>query len=83
MFHISQWGGLELCFGELSPPNPPWRLNWLQTDVYFEKCITKPCQVVHRPFGCSAVITTCYIRLQLRWITLFSTAIAKLCNCFA
>jgi len=35
---------------------------WLPTEVYFENCITKPCQVGHTPFGCPAVITTSYVR---------------------
>jgi len=28
----------------------PWRQDWLATDIYFKTCITKPCQVGHRPF---------------------------------
>jgi len=44
----------------------------------FRNCITKPCQLAHRPFGCSAVITMSYIRRLLRWTFLFSAAIAKL-----
>jgi len=52
--------------------------TWLPTDVYFENCISKPCQVGHLPFQCSAVITTSYVRQQFRWSTLFSTAIANL-----
>jgi len=34
----------------------------LPTDVYFEKCVTKPCQLGLWLFGCSAVITTSYVR---------------------
>jgi len=34
--------------------------------------------VTIRPFGCSAVIRTSYVRRFLRWTTLFSAAIAKL-----
>jgi len=30
----------------------------LATNVYFEKCITKTCNVGHSPFLCSAVSTT-------------------------
>jgi len=29
---------------------PPWRQDWWATDVYFENCVTKPCQVGHRPY---------------------------------
>ena len=35
--------------------------DWLPIAVYFENCITKPCEVAHRPFGCSAVITKPYV----------------------
>jgi len=33
---------------------PVWRRDWLPTDVYFENCITKPCQVGHRPWMLSS-----------------------------
>jgi len=23
------WGGLELCMGGISPPQPPWRRDWV------------------------------------------------------
>ena len=57
----SNFRGLVVFWG-LSPPKPPWRRDWLPTDVYFENCITKPCQLGRRSFGCSPVITTSYIR---------------------
>jgi len=34
----------------------------LSSVVYFGNCITRPSQVQHRPFQCSAVITTPYVR---------------------
>jgi len=34
--------------------------------------------VTYRPFGCSAVIRTSYVRRLLRWTTSFSATIAKL-----
>jgi len=34
--------------------------------------------VTNRPFGCSAVIITSYVRRLLRWTALFSAAIANL-----
>jgi len=61
LFHISHWEVWSFVWGTKSA-NAPWRLDWLPLDVYFENCITKPCQVGHRPFGCSAVITTSYVR---------------------
>ena len=48
VFHISILGDLQL-FGEAKPTKPPLRQDWLPTDVYFESCITKPCQLGHRP----------------------------------
>jgi len=46
MFHISILGDLQLFWG-LNPPKPPWGRDCLPTDVYFENCITKPCQLWH------------------------------------
>jgi len=74
--------GKSKLFGGAEPTKPPWRREWLPTDVYFENCIIKPCQLGHRPFGYSAVITTSYVRWLLRWTTLFSTPIAKQYNYF-
>jgi len=41
--------GLGVCF-------------WLPTDICFENCITKPCQVGHRPFECPPLITINVLR---------------------
>ena len=30
MFHISIWGGLVLCLGDVSPPKTPWRRDWVE-----------------------------------------------------
>jgi len=62
----SHYGGLELCCGGLDLQKRPWRRECLPADVYFENCFTKPCQVGHRPFECSAMITTSDVRRYLR-----------------
>jgi len=58
----SNFRGLVAFFRGLSPPKPSWRREWLPTDVYFKNCVTKPCQLGLRRFGCSAVITTSHFR---------------------
>jgi len=63
LFHISHWEAWSFVLGFAKPTKAPWRLDWLPSDVYFENCITKPCQVKHRRFGCSVAITTSYARL--------------------
>jgi len=71
--------GVCSFLGGLSPPKPPWRRDWLPTDVYFENWYYQTMlPVTHRPFGCSAVIRTSYVRRLLQCTTLFSAAIAKL-----
>jgi len=32
----SNFRGIVAFLGGLSPPKPPWRWDWLPTDVYFE-----------------------------------------------
>jgi len=81
VFHISILGSCSFVWGD-KPAKSPWRRDWLPRDVYFENRITKPCQLGHRLFGCSAVTATSYVRRLLRWTTLFSTSIAKLYNHF-
>jgi len=44
VLYISRIGGL---FGGAKTQ---WRQDWWATDVYFENCITKPCQEGHRPY---------------------------------
>ena len=45
VFHISNLG--DFSFWGLRPPKPPWRGDWFPTYVYFENCITIPCQLWH------------------------------------
>jgi len=60
-FILAERGAL---FGGAKPTESPrgYGITRFPPDVYFENCITKPCQVGHTPFGCSAVITTSYVR---------------------
>ena len=59
-------------------------LRSLTTDVYLGNYITKPCHVGHSPFHCLAVIATFLSSMVISLNTFFqySTAIAKLFNCF-
>jgi len=82
VFHISILGTCSFLGGWAHQSTRGYGTGYQATDVYFENCITKPCQLGLRPFGCSAVITTSYIRRLLRWTTLFSTPTAKLYNHF-
>jgi len=68
IYSVSHCQGLEFCLRGAEPTKSPRGdgTTWSPTDVYFGNCITKPCQVGHTSFGCSAVITTSYVRLQLR-----------------
>ena len=48
VFHSSIWGAWKFVWWGRSPPIPLWRRNWLSTDIYFKKYITKPCQIHHQ-----------------------------------
>jgi len=71
--------GVGVLFGKLRPVG--LETDYQQTSISKTLRVIKQCQLKHRPFGCSAVIATSYVWLELRWTTLFSTAIAKLYNC--
>ena len=63
---IFQFWGTYSFFGGAKPTKTPVATGLVTNRCLIQNCITKPYQLAHRPFRCSAVMTTTYVRRLLR-----------------